>query len=174
MRIGLIVSSMLWALMVVPGVLPAANAAGPVKWLIYQNDRYGTTIEYPDFFKMGPPPDADDGRKFKALDGGAFSVFASFNVFDFDLGGYQADTLKNLDPGSVVTYQTHGDNWFVISGTRGDAVFYQRHLLSHRGELTNGFVISYPAKLKQTYDPIVTRMSQSFRAGTGFQTSGSP
>jgi hypothetical protein len=175
MRIGLIVGSILSvAVTVMPAVLPIAEAAGPVKWLTYQNDRYGTTIDYPDFFKMGRPPDNDDGRKFSAPDGGEFSVFASFNVLDYDLAGYQASTLKSLDPGSVVTYQTHGDNWFVISGTRGDAVFYERHLLSHRGELTNGLVISYPAKLKQIYDPIVTRMSQSFRAGTGFQTSGKP
>jgi hypothetical protein len=27
----------------------------------------------------------------------------------------------------------------------------------------------YPAKLKQTYDPIVVRMAKSFRPGTGFQ-----
>jgi len=71
-----------------------------------------------------------------------------------------------------VTYQAHRDNWFVISGTDGDDLFYERHLLSHRGEIVNSFVISYPAKLKQTYDPIVTRMAQSLRAGSGFQTPG--
>jgi hypothetical protein len=40
--------------------------------------------------------------------------------------------------------------------------------------MTEGFVISYPARLKQKYDPIVTRMSKSFRSGTGFQTPGKP
>jgi hypothetical protein len=42
--------------------------------------------------------------------------------------------------------------------------------LSHGKEMTEGFVASYPAGLKQKYDPIVARMSKSFRAGTGFQT----
>jgi hypothetical protein len=36
--------------------------------------------------------------------------------------------------------------------------------------MTEGFVITYPANLKQTYDPIVARMAKSFRPGTGFQT----
>jgi hypothetical protein len=36
--------------------------------------------------------------------------------------------------------------------------------------MTEGFVMSYPAGLKQTYDPIVARMAKSFRSGTGFQT----
>ena len=30
--------------------------------------------------------------------------------------------------------------------------------------------MSYPASLKQKYDPIVARMSKSFRPGKGFQT----
>jgi hypothetical protein len=31
-----------------------------------------------------------------------------------------------------------------------------------------------PELQKQKYDPIVTRMSKSFRSGTGFQTPGKP
>jgi serine/threonine-protein kinase len=139
-------------------------------WRIYQNDRYGTTIEYPSTFRPQPPPDADDGRAFKSADGGEFSVFASYGGIDSDLAQYRDSVVKNLDAGSVVTYQTHGGNWFVVSGTKGDKIFYERHLLSHRGEMTEGFVITYPASLKQTYDPIVARMAKSFRSGSGFQT----
>jgi serine/threonine-protein kinase len=73
-----------------------------------------------------------------------------------------------------VTYQTHGNNWFVISGTKGDVIFYEKHVLSRNGQMTENFVISYPARLKQTYDPIVARMSQSFHSGTGFQTPDKP
>ena len=42
--------------------------------------------------------------------------------------------------------------------------------MSHGKEMTESFVASYPAGLKQKYDPIVARMSKSFRAGRGFQT----
>jgi hypothetical protein len=34
--------------------------------------------------------------------------------------------------------------------------------------------MSYPASLKRAYDPIVTRMSKSFRAGRGLQAEGRP
>ena len=150
----------------------AAQTSGASSWQIYQNDRYGTTIDYPDIFKAEPPPDNDDGRRFKSADGAEFAVFASYNALDFDLAGYQQFILKNLDPGAAVTYQAHGDDWFVISGTKGDGIFYERHLLSHREEMTEGFVMSYPARLRQIYDPIVARMAKSFRPGTGFQTPG--
>ena len=97
-----------------------------------------------------------------------------YNALDFDLAQFQDFIQKNLKAGEVVTYRAHGEDWFVISGTHGDDVFYERHLLSHRGEMTEGFVISYPARLKATYDPIVARMSKSFRAGSGYQTPAKP
>ena len=81
---------------------------------------------------------------------------------------------RNSIPATAVTYQAHGDDWFVISGTKGDGIFYERYMLSHGKEMAEGFVegfvMSYPAALKQTYDPIVARMAKSFRSGTGFQT----
>ncbi|MGA9320482.1 MAG: hypothetical protein WBW06_05405 [Xanthobacteraceae bacterium] len=140
-------------------------------WRTYRNERYGTTIDYPDIFKAGPPPANNDGLAFKSDDGAAFSVFASFNALDFDLAGFKDFTVKNLEAGEVISYQAQGKDWFVISGTKGaDGIFYERHLLSHGKQLTEGFVMSYPSSLKQKYDPIVARMSKSFRSGTGFQT----
>ena len=144
-------------------------------WRTYQNDRYGTTIEYPDIFKPGAPPDNNDGLEFKSADGANFSVFASYNALALDLAGFREFIVKNRDAGAVVTYQAHGDTWFVISGTKGaNRIFYERHILSHGEEMTEGFVMSYPASLKQKYDPIVARMAKSFRPGNGFQTPDKP
>ena len=162
-------------------VLAAALALGGMggaladAWRTYHNDRYGTTIDYPDFFKPGDPPDNDDGLKFTSADGANFSVFASYNALDFDLARYRDFIVKNLAAGEVITYQAHGGDWFVISGTAGpERVFYEKHLLSHGGEMTEGFVTSYPARLKQKYDPVVARMAKSFRSGSGFQTPDKP
>ena len=154
-------------------VVSATWAAAPARadnWLTYHNDRYGTTIDYPHEFKANRPPDANDGRKFSSADGAEFSVYASYNALNFNLEKFQDFVLNNLDPGQVVTYRAHGNNWFVISGTKGDRVFYERHVLSHGGQMTESFLIFYPAAAKQTYDPIVARMGKSFRPGKGFQS----
>ncbi len=95
---------------------------------------------------------------------------ASYNTLDFNVAGYRDFILKNLEAGAVVTYQARGDDWFVISGTKGADIFYERYMLSHKAELTESFGMSYPAALKATYDPIVARMAKSFRPGTGFQS----
>jgi len=148
----------------------ATATAGADDWLTYHNDRYGTTIDYPGRFKPQPPPDSDDGREFKSADGTDFTVSASYNALDFNLAGYRDFVLKHLSPGAVVTYQARGGTWFVVSGTKGADIFYERHQLTHNAQMTEAFVISYPALLKQTYDPIAARMAKSFRSGTGFQT----
>ena len=144
-------------------------------WRTYHNERYGTTIDYPDFFKAGPPPANNDGLAFKSIDGAEFSVFASYNALDFDLAGFRDFIVKNLDAGEVDYLP--GTRRRLVCHLRhegSDGVFYERHLLSHGKQMTEGFVISYPARLKQKYDPIVARMSKSFRAGAGFQTPGKP
>jgi hypothetical protein len=151
------------------GLVFAAPAEAD-QWRTYQNDRYGTTIDYPDQFKPEPPPGVDDGRTFISADGAQFSVYASYNAENFNLTAYQDFTLKNLDPGQAVTYKASGNNWFVISGTKGNDIFYERHLLSHSGQMTEGFSMAYPAAAKQIYDPIVARMAKSFRPGKGFQS----
>ena len=149
-------------------VLLATSAAKADDWLTYQNDRYGTTIDYPVIFKMQRPPDADDGRTFKSADGADFTVSASYFALDSTVAKYHDFIVKNLDAGSAITYERRGKNWFVISGTRADRIFYEKHLLSHG--LNEDFVMSYPASAKSTYDPIVDRMAKSFRSGKGFQS----
>jgi len=156
--------------LVVLAAMSLDPAAGADNWLTYQNDRYGTTIDYPDIFKPQRPPDNDDGRDFKSADGADFWVAASYDALDFDVVKYRDIIVKNRGSGTVITYQAHGDNWFVISGTKGANIFYERHVLSHGAELNESFAITYPAALKATYNPIVARMAKSFRPGTGFQS----
>jgi hypothetical protein len=159
----------------VTAILLAANAAKADNWLTYQNDRYGTTIDYPDLFKMQPPPDADDGRKFEAADGADFTVSASYFAAtyfapDLTVAKYHDYIVKNLDHGAAITYETRGKDWFVISGMQADKIFYEKHRLSHGAQMNEDLVMCYPASLKETYDPIVARMAKSFRPGKGFQS----
>jgi hypothetical protein len=156
------------------GTLYVARGAVADSWRTYRNQRFGTTIEYPDRFRPGRPPANGDGLAFTSADGASFSVWGSHNVLNHDLAGLEAFIREKRSPGERITYNGHGPNWFVISGFRGDMVFYERHMLSHRGTIVNGFSILYPTRLKAAYDPIVTRMARSFRAGRGSDTKGNP
>jgi hypothetical protein len=143
-------------------------------WRTYRNPRFGTTIEYPDWFRPGRPPDNGDGLGFSSADGAVFSVWGSHNALEHDLSGLETFTRENLSKDQRVTYAERGANWFVLSGSQGNKTFYQRYLLSHRQRIVNGFQISYPSRLNVRYDPIVRRMSRSLRAGRGMDTEGNP
>lgn len=143
-------------------------------WRTYSNPRFGTTIEYPDQFRPGRPPQNGAGLAFTNADGATFSIYGSHNSLDHDLKGLEAFIRENRTAGEQITYEARGANWFVIAGTRGNTTFYERHLLSHGGKIVNGFVMQYPASRRTAYDAIVTRMSRSFRAGRGADTEGNP
>jgi hypothetical protein len=146
-------------------------AAAQKNWKTYKNERFGTTIEYPaDKFIPQPPPDNGDGLRFIASDSAEFTVAAIHNVLNQNLAALESAALKDRPLDEKITYRDRGPRWFVLSGMKADDVFYERHLLSHRGKIINDLEIIYPARLRSTYDPIVTRMSKSFSAGVGVNT----
>ena len=156
-------------------LLPRPSHAQPREaWRIYVNDRFGTSIEYPSRFRPGRPPDNNDGQSFTASDGATLAVWGSLNIDELDIKALEADISEGRAEGERITYRASGKNWFVLSGTRGDSLFYSRYLLSHRGEVKNAFEIVYPAALASAYDPIVARISKSLRPGRGYQIPGRP
>jgi hypothetical protein len=149
----------------------ASPATAQKVWKTYKNERFGTSIEYPaDKFIPQPPRTNIDGLRFVAADGAEFTVYAINNVLNQNLAAVQASALKARPLDEKITHRDRGPNWIVLSGTKANVIFYERHLLSHRGKIINELEILYPARLRRLYDPIVTRMSKSFRAGTGIRT----
>ncbi len=137
--------------------------------LHYANERYGFSIDYPARFRPDPPPENGDGLHFTTPDGAEFTVSGILNISDSgatsqSLGAYEASLRQSADY-SDVTYRAVSGDTLVLSGYRGDTVFYERHVLSERQQLANSFTMTYPVTRRQVYDPLVARMSQSFRPG---------
>jgi hypothetical protein len=51
----------------------------------------------------------------------------------------------------------------VISGYRGDAIYYEKVMFSCAGQVVNVLAISYPKEARSLYDPVVEQMEDSFR-----------
>jgi hypothetical protein len=153
------------------GAMVALPATAQRSWVTYRNERFGASIDYPsDRFHATATRSNGEGRRFIAADGAAFIVSAINNVLHQTLAAIETSVVKTMHRGEHISQREHGPNWFAITGTRGDLVFHQRHLLSHRREIINDFEISYPGKLRRIYDPIAARMAASFRAGVGTDT----
>lgn len=149
----------------------------PPNWEIYVNDRYGQSVAYPrDVFTVrDPDPTNGDGARFHSADSKAlFSISGSYNSFDPPLsvnghgdpeqGGNSLQAFDEhaaKDNGWKVTYRTRGKNWVVISGTKGDRIFYEKTMLADSDRLELDLWIEYPAEQKRVYDKIVAQMASS-------------
>jgi hypothetical protein len=73
--------------------------------------------------------------------------------------------LSNAGGYDYMTYRPRGRNWFVISGYRGDDIYYEKVMFSCGGKVVNVFAITYPSSSRQMYDPVVERMEDHFGPG---------
>lgn len=145
------------------GLVGGLALAGPVAaapaWRHYVNDRFGTEVDYPAAFRPDPPPANGDGVVLRA--GLAeIRVFGRWNVDDSSprrlLGDLAADPAY-----ADTTYHRLLRDRLVISGYRGGDIFYEVYLFGRSGAV-HTLMLSYPARDKRRFDPIVTRVSRSF------------
>jgi hypothetical protein len=71
--------------------------------------------------------------------------------------------LENTGGYDAMTYLPRGRTWFVISGYRGDDIYYEKVMFSCGGSVVNVLAITYPKDLRRHYDPVVEQMEDSFR-----------
>ena len=74
--------------------------------------------------------------------------------------------MENVGGYDELTYRPRGRSWFVLSGYRGDTIYYEKVMFSCGGQLVNVFAITYPVDQRDTYDPVVERMENAFRPGS--------
>jgi hypothetical protein len=126
----------------------------------YHNERFGVSADVPRDWRAGPPPENGDGLKFTSPDGAAtLIVSGSYRMADTvaeALNGEQA-----ADEGETITYQTRGPRMAVISGMRGQTIFYRKAVVSCKDQVMNHVSIEYPLARKQQFDALVSHIAAS-------------
>lgn len=134
-------------------------------WERYRNPRWGYALDVPvDLFASDVVLPDGRGETMSSADRRSrLAIFALPNPAGKTLARVAADYLREAgDP--VVTYRRRTRNGhLVVSGNRGADVFYLR-VAEGRGGV-HGLELSYPAAVERPFDPIVTRISRSFRPG---------
>jgi len=148
-----------------PVVPPTLVSPAAQRWTLYENARFGTLIEYPSaIFTPLPPPENDDGRSFRSIDGAArFIVFGQFNALEKTVEQMLSDDLTSSRYGQV-TYRRKWADRYVLSGFRQGDVFYRKVIVPAGTDTLHAFEIDYPPEQKATYDAIAARMAKSLDA----------
>jgi hypothetical protein len=158
--------------------LPAAPALAqgalpPVsQWSVYTNDRFGFRLVYPDrWFASQSESEDGDGSTFVSRDGRArLVVFGAHNAEGLSPQDYRTTLLDAFGGYDELTYSPVGRTWFVLSGYRGDDIYYQKVMFSCAGQIINVLSIRFPTSEKPVYAPIIEAIEDRFRPGMGLET----
>jgi hypothetical protein len=141
-----------------------AREATAGDWSRYQNERFGFRLEYPaHLFHVERTTEAGDGRVFAAADGQArLLVGALSNQDHHSAKSYQDFLARTSYANYTITDRPLGEDWLVLSGEADGRIFYEKAILSCGGELITSFALLYPADKRETFEPILARIANSF------------
>jgi hypothetical protein len=130
----------------------------------YVNERFGTVCTFPDeiFSDRQPEPENGDGQVWRSADGASLICSGILNIDDETPKSFVATEKASKEPGYKVTYSKTGKDWAVLSGTKGEAIFYERRLFGKDGVIRTVW-IDYPPALKSKYDPLVGPIAGSLK-----------
>ena len=137
------------------------------QWLSEREPELGFAFSYPA--ELFHEIEGDGKPSFHYFASG--SSGAKFLVGGWDNRAQQTpDSFKrwliaNAGGYDEVTYRPRGRSWFVLSGYRGDQIYYEKVMFSCRGRIVTVFAITYPIARRPLFDPVVERMEDNFRPG---------
>ena len=136
--------------------------AGDHLWKSYTNERFQYAICYPDDLLVPQEESPNsDGQKFLAKDGAQLIVFGQYNALNQPLSAVSANTAARLaGPSGKVTYKVLKQNWFVVSGTNAQTIFYAKTL--YGGDQFKSFELTYSHSAAAVYEPLVSRLNTCF------------
>jgi hypothetical protein len=154
---------------------PSAPPRDP-GWVRYINARFGLRVDLPESgFRQTLSPDGH-GVTLTSRDR-AITIEVHANWLGSILpdatesAGKSIATLhghamaQTRQKGGSVTYSLRRDDFYVISGTLGATVYYERVAISPVcPDVFNAIRVKYPQAIEQELDRLVTRVSLSLRA----------
>ncbi len=132
----------------------------------YSNHRFGYSISYPRSLLYPQGESANgDGQKFTSRDASvSLTVYGTNNINSDSIDEIFLDESRGAigdRPNRVVTYKTKKGNWFVVSGVESGRIFYQKTIVYP--EATKTMILEYPDAQKAKYDPIIKKITASFK-----------
>jgi hypothetical protein len=145
-------------------------------WVSYRNAAFGFALQYPrDVFVADPAPadpgsGTDQGGSFLSRDGRArLIISAAVNTAGITLATHRRSLVEGPYIGAKFDYAPQRSTWYVLSGTVGEDMFYQRVTFACDGRAFHGWKLVYPVAERTFYDGIVEAVHRRYRHGNGAQ-----
>jgi len=147
---------------------PAVSRAKPATWVAYTHARLGFTLRYPaDVFGSGKGGDSDD-RLLTSRDGRALlRIFATTDRVPTTITEYRRSLIAQRYADARFDYAPQRQDWFVLSGSVAQEMFYERVTFSCDRRSIHGWVLVYPLAERSYFDAIVEEIHRSYRYAAG-------
>jgi hypothetical protein len=151
-------------LMILTSLTALAATEAMASPFTYTNARFGTVCTFPGevFTLRQPEPENGDGQQWLTPDGASLICSGILNIDNDTPKDFVAAEKASNEPGYKVTYSKAGKDWAVLSGIKGESIFYERRLFGRDGVIRTVW-IDYPPALKSKYDPLVVAIARSLR-----------
>ncbi|MFV8826417.1 hypothetical protein [Alkalihalobacterium sp. APHAB7] len=135
-----------------------------VSYQVYQNARFGFSIQYPSDLTMAPPPTNGDGARFYNNELEIVAFGGHTNIIDSGetIETYYYQDIVNIS--APIGYQRLTDDWYVISYNENGTTVYKKFFFDD--STFNSFIISYPASKQEQYGPITDHIASTFITDT--------
>ena len=146
-----------------------ADWAQPLDWETYRSERFGYSLLFPAGV-LEQHSETPDGRGVELSSKNGLvrlKVLTADNADQISIGEYRATILRELSEGRQLQYGPMGHSWFVLSGVRGDSIYYQKVVFACGGRIINAFALTYPEEQRREFDPVVTTIEKNFHPTAG-------
>jgi len=135
------------------------------RWLDQRDPQFGFSYSFPDALFASVEGDGKPGFHFFASNptDAKFLVGAWDNQDDATPEHFKRWMIANAGGYEEITYQPRGRSWFVLSGYRGEQIYYEKVMFSCGGRVVNILAIAYPTSERGQFDPVVERMEDTFK-----------
>jgi len=147
--------------------VPSAPSAAR-SWVSYRNAAFGFALLYPGDVFVSEASQPDGGRSFLSRNGHArLVVSAAVNTSGITLAKHRQSLVEGHYKDATFDYAPLRSTWFVLSGTVGDEIFYQRVTFPCDRRTFHSWKLVYPVTERTFYDRIVEAVHRRYRHGNG-------
>jgi hypothetical protein len=140
-----------------------ATPAFAQSWEVYENSRFGYSLDIPPGFQAQSESDNGDGLTFAAEGKAAYLLVWGGNL----LGDFEAEVSRRIegeaDEAWNVSYQAVTPQWASWSAVKGSRMVYQRMTLLCDGTSYGAFRAEYSVTDSTEMDGLIEQMVTSLR-----------
>lgn len=142
------------------------------KYFTYTNERFGFSVDIPDYLKPVETSDNDEGLYFETTGGDTYlSVYGSYypvEYYDYpDINEIYLDELAEME--YTPKFTEKNNNSFEIAWEEYNTAYRKKYYLKSDGA-ENVLTISYPLSKKKEYEDDIKHILDSFKTGCGYDS----